>query len=127
VIRVPDQKVVYAGDLLFSGAYPVTFDPQSSISGWRETLKTFSTWDKHTIFVPGHGQLCGQEGIQLLRDVFDELAEQAEKSYQAGVPAAEAANQYVVPEKFRSVAVLAWGLSISPTFAKLYAEWGAKK
>lgn len=126
VIRVPDQKVVYAGDLLFSGAYPVTFDPQCTISGWRDTLKTFSTWDKDTIFVPGHGQPCGQEGIQLLRDVFDELVGQAEKMYKQGVPAAEAADRYVVPEKFKVVAVFAWGLSISPTFTKLYAEWGAK-
>jgi glyoxylase-like metal-dependent hydrolase (beta-lactamase superfamily II) len=126
IVRAPEQKVVYAGDLLFSGAYPVTFDAKSSISGWRETLKTFSTWDKNTIFVPGHGQPCAQEGIQLLRDVFDELVEQAEKSYKAGIPAGEAADRYVVPEKFKNVAVFAWGLSISPTFAKLYADWGAR-
>jgi glyoxylase-like metal-dependent hydrolase (beta-lactamase superfamily II) len=126
VIRVPDQKVVYAGDLLFSGAYPVTFDPKCTISGWRDTLKTFSTWDKDTIFVPGHGQPCGQEGIQRLRDVFDELVSQAETMYKAGVPVTEAADRYVVPDKFKGVAVFAWGLSITPTFTKLYAEWGGK-
>jgi len=126
IVRVPDQKVVYAGDLLFSGAYPVTFDPNASISGWRDTLKTFSSWDKDTIFVPGHGHICGQEGIQTLRNAFDDLVEQADKMYKAGVPAAEAADRYVVPEKLKNVLVFAWGLSISPTFAKLYAEWGAK-
>jgi len=126
IVRVLEQKVVYTGDLLFSGAYPVTFDPKASISGWCATLKTFSTWDKDMIFVPGHGQPCGQEGIQLLRDVFDELSEQAEKSYKAGIPAAEAADRYTVPDKFKNVAVFAWGLSITPTFTKLYEEWGAK-
>jgi len=125
VIRVPEQKVVYAGDLLFSGAYPVTFDAKCTISGWRDTLKTLSTWDKDTIFVPGHGQPCGQEGIQLLRDVFDELVGQAEKMHKAGVPVNEAAERYVVPDKFKNVAVFSWGLSITPTFRKLYAEWGA--
>jgi glyoxylase-like metal-dependent hydrolase (beta-lactamase superfamily II) len=126
IVRAPEHKVVYAGDLLFSGAYQVTFDPKCTISGWRDTLKTFSTWDKDTIFVPGHGQPCGQEGIQLLRDVFDELAGQAEKMFQAGVPVAEAAERYAVPDKFKGVAVFAWGLSITPTFSKLYAEWGTK-
>jgi len=62
----------------------------------------------------------------LLRDVFDELVGQAEKSYKAGVPASEAAEHYVVPDKFKNVVVFAWGLSITPTFRKLYAEWGAK-
>jgi len=126
VIRVPEQRVVYAGDLLFSGAYPVTFDPKCTISGWRDTLKTFSTWDKDTLFVPGHGQPCGQEGIQVLREVLDELVGTADKMYKAGVPVTEAAERYVVPEKFKGVAVFAWGLSITPTFSKLYAEWGGK-
>ncbi len=47
VVRVPEQNVVYTGDLLFSGS-------QSTVSGWRQTLKTFASWDKDTVFVPGH-------------------------------------------------------------------------
>ncbi|HVO58384.1 MAG TPA: MBL fold metallo-hydrolase [Dongiaceae bacterium] len=126
VVRVPEQNVVYAGDLLFNNMYPVTFDTQASVSGWRATLKTFAGFGKNTIFVPGHGQVCGQEGVQLLADLFDDIAAQAEKLHKAGVPAADAADQYVVPEKFKSVAIFAWNLSIGPTIEKLYAEWGAK-
>src|SRR5258708_3876280 len=48
VVRVPEQNVVYTGDLLFSGLYPVCFDAQSTVSGWRQTLKTFASWDKDT-------------------------------------------------------------------------------
>jgi len=33
IIRVPEQKVVYAGDLVFSGSYPATFDEKASVSG----------------------------------------------------------------------------------------------
>lgn len=126
IIRAPEQKVVYAGDLIFNGLYPVTFDEQASLSGWRATLKTFLSWDKDTIFVPGHGPLCGKEVIQRMLDIFDDLSEQAEKTYKAGVPAAEAADQYVVPEKFKGVIVFAWAMSIRPTFAKFYAEWQRK-
>lgn len=126
IVRVPEQKVVYAGDLLFNGMYPVCFDEKATVAGWRSTLKTFASWDKDTIFVPGHGQVCGQEGIQRLRDVFDDISEQAEKLYKTGVLASEAAERYVIPEKYKNLSIFSWGLSIGPAIAKLYAEWGAK-
>jgi len=126
LVRVPAQNVVYAGDLLFNNMYPVTFDEQASVSGWRSTLKTFLSWGKDTIFIPGHGQICGPEGVKLSLDLFDDIEAQAEKLHRAGVPAEEAADQYVVPEKFKNVAIFAWSLAIGPTITKLYKEWGAK-
>ena len=126
IVRVPSQNVVYTGDLLFNNMYPVTFDDQATVSGWRSTLKTFLSWDRDTIFVPGHGQICGREGVQLLSDLFDDLAAQAEKMHKAGLPADDAADQYVIPDKFKNVAIFAWSFSIGPTIAKLYKEWGAK-
>lgn len=126
IVRVPEQNVVYAGDLLFSGWYPVCFDEKATISGWRETLKKFAALDKDTLFVPGHGQICGQEGIASIREVFDDIAGQAEKMYHAGVPAEEAQHRYVVPEKFKNFPVFAWGFTIGPAITKLYAEWQVK-
>src|SRR4029077_5911475 len=127
VVRVPDQNVVYTGDLVFSALYPVCFDEKATVSGWRKTLKTFASWDKDTLFVPGHGQLCGQRGIAALREVFDDIAEQAGKMFKAGVPAEEAQQRYVVPEKFKDFAVFAWGFTIGPTITQLYAEWREEK
>jgi len=126
IVRVPEQNVVYTGDLLFSGWYPVCFDEKATISGWRETLKKFAALDKDTLFVPGHGQICGQEGIASIREVFDDIAGQAEKMYHAGVPVEEAQHRYVVPEKFKNFPVFAWGFTIGPAITKLYAEWQAK-
>ncbi len=126
VVRVPEQNVVYTGDLLFSGLYPVCLDAQSTVSGWRQTLKTFASWDKDTVFVPGHGSVCGQEGVALFRALFDDIEEQAQKMHKAGVPAAEAADLYVVPEKYKNIGIFVWDFSITPTITKLYAEWGAK-
>ncbi len=126
IVRVPEQNVVYAGDLLFNRMYPVAFDEQATVSGWRATLKTFLSYDKDTIFVPGHGQVGGREAVQLSADLFDDVAAQAEKMHKSGVPAEDAADQYVVPDKFKDVAIFAWNLSIAPTVTKLYKEWGAK-
>jgi cyclase len=126
IVRVPEQNVVYTGDLLFSSWYPVCFDEKATISGWRETLKKFAALDKDTLFVPGHGQICGQEGIAQIREVFDDIAGQAEKMYHAGVPADEAQHRYVVPDKFKNFPVFAWGFTIGPAITKLYAEWQGK-
>jgi len=126
IVRVPEQNVVYTGDLLFSGWYPVCFDEKATISGWRETLRKFAAFDKETLFVPGHGQICGQEGIASIREVFDDIAAQAQKMYQAGVPAEEAQHRYVVPEKFKNFPIFAWGFTIGPAITKLYAEWQGK-
>ncbi len=126
VVRVPEQNVVYTGDLLFNGWYPVCFDEKATISGWRETLKKFAAFDKDTLFVPGHGQICGQEGITSIREVFDDIAEQAEKMHKAGVPAEEAQHRYVVPDKFKNFPIFAWGFTIGPAITKLYAEWQGK-
>jgi len=126
IVRVPEQNVVYTGDLLFSGWYPVCFDEKATISGWRETLRKFAGFHKDTLFVPGHGQICGQEGIASIREVFDDIAAQAQKMYQAGVPAEEAQHRYVVPEKFKNFPVFAWGFTIGPAITKLYAEWQGK-
>jgi glyoxylase-like metal-dependent hydrolase (beta-lactamase superfamily II) len=102
VVRVPEQNVVYTGDLLANGWYPACLDEKTTVSGWRATLKTFASWDKDTLFVPGHGQLCGQRGIAAVREVFDDIAEQAGKMFKAGVPAEEAQHRYVVPKKFKN-------------------------
>ena len=126
IVRVPEQNVVYTGDLLFNNIYPVCFDQQATVSGWRQTLKTFASWDKDTVFVPGHGQICGQEAIALMRALFDDIEEQANKLYKASVPVEEAIDKYEVPEKFKNVAIAAWDFSMAPAIKKLYAEWGAK-
>ena len=126
VVRVPDQNVAYVGDLIFNGRFPACFDEKATISGWRASLKTFASWNKDTIFVPGHGPLCGQEGVQQLSDFFDDIAEQTQKMYKAGVPASDAAERYVIPERFKNWSMFAWGFCIGSAITKLYAEWGAK-
>lgn len=126
IVRVPEQNVVYAGDLLFSGWYPVAVDEKATISGWRATLAKFAAFDKDTLFVPGHGQICGQEGIASLREVFDDITAQAEKMFKAGAPVQEATERYIVPDKFKNFPIYSWGFTIAPTITKLYAEWQSK-
>src|SRR5260370_1329174 len=127
VVRVPEQNVVYTGDLLVDTMYPACSDEKTTVSGWRATLKTFASWDKDTLFVPGHVQLCGQRGIAMLRAIFDAIAEQARTMSKAGVPAQEAQHRYVVPKKFKDFFVFSWEFTIGSTITQLYAEWREEK
>lgn len=113
IIKVPDQNVVWAGDLLVNGQFPVNLD--GAPSPWRDTLAKFAAFDKDTLFVPGHGQVCGMEAVAVMRDLFDDMANQAEKMYKAGVPAEEAAERYVVPQKLATFPRFSWGFTIGRT------------
>jgi cyclase len=124
IFRVPEQNVVYTGDLLTGGQYPVNINGYAS--KWRATLAKFATFDKDTLFVPGHGPICGQEGVAEMRACFDDLAEQAEKSYKAGVPVEEATERYVVPDKYKTYRQFSWGFAIGRTIEQFYAEWSGK-
>jgi cyclase len=124
IFRVPEQNVVYTGDLLTGGQYPVNINGYPT--QWRATLAKFATFDKNTLFVPGHGQIFGQEGVAEMRACFDDLAEQAEKSYKAGVPVEEAVERYVVPDKFKNYRQFSWGFAIGRTIEQFYAEWSGK-
>lgn len=125
ILRVPDQKVVYTGDILFRGLYPVNIngDPVR----WRASLAHLATFDKDTLFVPGHGQICGQEGVAEMRACFDDIAEQAEKSYNAGVPVDVASERYVIPERYKNYLQLSWGFTIGRTYQQFYAAWSGKQ
>jgi glyoxylase-like metal-dependent hydrolase (beta-lactamase superfamily II) len=124
IFRVPEQNVVYTGDLLTGGQYPVNINGYAS--KWRATLAKFATFDKDTLFVPGHGPICSQEGVAEMRACFDDLAEQAEKLYKAGVPVEEAVERYVVPDKHKTYRQFSWGFCIGRTIEQLYAEWSGK-
>jgi len=125
IFRVPDQNVIYTGDLLTGGQYPVNINGYPT--KWRATLAKFATFDKNTLFVPGHGQIMGQEGVAEMRACFDDIAEYAEKSFKAGVPVEDAAELYVVPDKYKNYRMFSWGFTIGRTYEQLYAEWSGKR
>jgi len=123
IVRIHHQNIVFTGDLLFQGKYPVTFDPKASISAWRRTLAVFASFDKDTLFVPGHGQLCGQEAIATTLAIFDDITEQAHKLFRSGTPLEDAKDLYIVPPSFKHFPIWSWGFVIGSAIELLYAEW----
>jgi cyclase len=118
ILRVPQQNIVFTGDLLFHRSYPVTFD--ADVPGWVATLEKFARFGKDTLFVPGHGPVCGQEGIESIRAVFADLADHARRMAAVGAPVEEAQSRYTVPDRFKDFGIFAWGFCIDQAVAQFY-------
>jgi glyoxylase-like metal-dependent hydrolase (beta-lactamase superfamily II) len=121
IVRVPDQNIHFMGDILVA-QYPTNINgfPKQ----WREASAQFTAYGKDAIFVPGHGPVSGIDAATRQVAVFDDIAEQAKKLFDAGVPGQEAAQRYVVPEKWKNLRMFSWGFSVGRTIEQLYEEWG---
>lgn len=89
VVHLPDQGVVFTGDLLFHGGAP--FALQGSVAGWLGALERLAALGAHTL-VPGHGAVCGPEVIDDVAGYLRWVQGLARESLEAGVTALEAAR-----------------------------------
>ena len=71
VIFSAEQKVMFAGDLLFNAIFPTSDD--AVISSWVKVLECLEKLNPQ-ILIPGHGNPCGKKELgymlQLLREVL---------------------------------------------------------
>lgn len=100
IVRVPERDVVFAGDLLFNGSYPVAVD--ADMVAWRRVLDRFAAYDRRTQFVPGHHAVCGRGVVREQAALFDDLYAHAERMMRAGATAEEAERRYIVPKRFQN-------------------------
>ena len=120
LIRVPERNVVFTGDLLFNGSYPVT--PDADMAAWRRILDLMADSGRGTRFVPGHGPVCGIEGVRDQAALFDHLREHAERMKATGTTAEEAASRYRVPRRFDRYQILSWSLTIGGAMTGYFAQ-----
>lgn len=90
LVHLPDKKVLFAGDILFTDFHP--FMAEGDIAGWLKNLDYIATLDVERI-IPGHGPLSGKKDIADMKSylvAFDTKArELAAKSSDAASIAAE--------------------------------------
>jgi glyoxylase-like metal-dependent hydrolase (beta-lactamase superfamily II) len=61
VAYVPDERVLFAGDIAFIGSTPLVWE--GSILNWIETIGRINTL-KPRVIVPGHGPVTDMEGLR---------------------------------------------------------------
>lgn len=89
VVWLPDEKVLFSGDLVFNGGTP--FVVMGSIAGSMASLSRLRDFGAEVI-VPGHGEVCTPAVLDDLLAYFTFLGDTAAEGRRAGLGPLEAAR-----------------------------------
>jgi cyclase len=89
VVWLPEQRILFAGDLVFNGGTP--FVMYGSLSGSLDTLEKLRALDAEVV-VPGHGPVCGPEAYDVVERYLRYVADLAKKGHTAGATPLETAR-----------------------------------
>jgi cyclase len=90
VAWLPDQRILFAGDLAFNGGTP--FALSGSVAGWLETLERLDALAPNVV-VPGHGNVGGPELLGQTGDYLRFVQDAAREAHAAARTPLEAARQ----------------------------------
>jgi glyoxylase-like metal-dependent hydrolase (beta-lactamase superfamily II) len=105
VAWVPDVKVCFAADVLFIGGTPIMW--AGPVSSWINALERISGLGAEK-FVPGHGPVCGQAEVDLVRDYFQWVRDEGITQLEKGVAPAKAARKLLLSDEFESLPWSSW-------------------
>lgn len=89
VYWLPQQKVLFAGDLLFNKGTP--FFAAGSLSGSLAALDVLEDLQP-SVIVPGHGEICGPEVIAETRGYLEWILQHAKDAFSVGTSPLDAAH-----------------------------------
>ncbi len=89
MVHVPEDRVLFAGDILFIGGHPILWE--GPVANWIAALERILEMDLEVI-VPGHGPITDAKGVARLRDYFVELSARVKECFEAGLGPVEAAR-----------------------------------
>ena len=90
IVHLPEQRVVFSGDVLFRLCTPIGWD--GTYDGWLRALDTLIALEPEVI-VPGHGPLCGVEGPREMKAYLEYVRGESRHYFDAGLSALEAAKR----------------------------------
>jgi glyoxylase-like metal-dependent hydrolase (beta-lactamase superfamily II) len=90
IIHVPKERVVFAGDVVFRQCTPMGWT--GSFEKWFQCLDLIIQLKPEAI-VPGHGPVCGIEGVTELKAYLQYVRDESKTCFDAGLPALEAAKR----------------------------------
>ncbi|OEV11632.1 MBL fold metallo-hydrolase [Streptomyces nanshensis] len=123
VVWLPEQRVVFTGDIVFHGGTP--FVPMGSLSGSLRALETLRGLGAHTV-VPGHGPVAGPEvydTVERYLRYVDGVARSAHADGRTPLQAAREAEQRAADrEEFAEFAALPESERLVANLHRAYAE-----
>ncbi|WP_336952615.1 MBL fold metallo-hydrolase [Sphingobium aromaticivastans] len=92
LVHAVEDRVVYTGDLLFSGAHPVLWE--GSLEGWVAACDHILSLDIDVV-VPGHGPLTDKTRVAEFRAYLLWFRDEVRKRFEAGLAIEETALEIV--------------------------------
>jgi glyoxylase-like metal-dependent hydrolase (beta-lactamase superfamily II) len=94
VVHIPSLNVLHTGDLVFNRMHPyVDKDGGADTASWQESLrKAAALCDANTKVIPGHGEICGVEGLKAQIEYFDKMRALVAAAIKAGKTRKEVAE-----------------------------------
>jgi cyclase len=90
IVWLPEQKIVFAGDILFWLCTPIGWE--GTYARWYEALDRIAALEPE-IVVPGHGPICGVEGPTGMKAYLGYVYSESRRLFDAGIPVEDAAGK----------------------------------
>lgn len=90
VAHLPEQRIVFTGDVLFRLCSPIGWE--GTYAAWMAALDRLIQLNPDVV-VPGHGPLCGIEGLRQMKEYLVYVRSESKRFFDAGVPALQAAKR----------------------------------
>ena len=114
-VEIEEPSLVFCGDLVWNGLFPNYRDTQAS--AFTESIRALRR-GRETVYITGHGSLSRGADVDTLLTLVESVEAAARRGHQAGLPLAEAADRFEMPEatadwvlfnpKYFEVAFKAW-------------------
>ncbi|MDA5194049.1 MBL fold metallo-hydrolase [Govanella unica] len=95
LVYVPEDKVIYTGDILFIGGTPIIW--AGPVGNWIKACEYMLTLDVDVV-VPGHGPITDKAGVRQVRDYLSFVHDEARKRFDAGMSFEDAAFDIALGE-----------------------------
>ena len=89
IVHLPDEDVVFTGDILFHGGHPIVW--AGPVANWITACERILEL-RPTVVVPGHGPLATPAAVAELKDYFEFLATETRLRFDGGMSPMEAAR-----------------------------------
>ena len=90
VVHLPDEGVLYAGDVLFNQCTPIGW--QGTFANWIDALRRLEDLEP-SVVVPGHGPVGDVMGLRGMREYLEYVHREARAGYDAGLSTLDAAKR----------------------------------
>jgi glyoxylase-like metal-dependent hydrolase (beta-lactamase superfamily II) len=89
IVHVPHEGVVLAGDVLFHRCAPIGWE--GTTDHWIDALRRIEALEPEHV-VPGHGPVCGVDGVAGMRRYLEDVQRAATDAWKADMPVLDACD-----------------------------------